>query len=121
MTVEITDNTGPRLALDPPGRYRTQANLARSSPSQTHPLLSSAAGTATKQRGKPCSRLRRAPLSPKARALIGMITTLAFIGFGSLLVYAGRYVSGGVLIAMGLFRGVVSVRQLQYAFGSDDD
>ena len=60
-------------------------------------------------------------MSPKARALIGMITTLAFIGFGSLFLYAGRNVSGGVLLAMGLLRGVVSVRQVRYAFGPDDD
>lgn len=50
-----------------------------------------------------------------------MITTLAFIGFGSLFLYAGRNVSGGVLLAMGLLRGVVSVRQVRYAFGPDDD
>lgn len=50
-----------------------------------------------------------------------MITTLLFAVMGVSFLLSQRTTIGGVLLLLAVFRAAGAVRQLQYAFGSDED
>lgn len=52
-------------------------------------------------------------MSRRLRILIGAMTTVLVCGVGALLLAEGRPMVGGVVLAFGLFRGAVWVRQVR--------
>lgn len=53
------------------------------------------------------------PVSPKARVLMGVLTTLMFVGVGTMLILEQRMVLGAIVVLLGLARGFLTFRQAQ--------
>ena len=59
-------------------------------------------------------------LPRRASVLTGAITTALFLFFGASFISQGQTWFGGALVALGLFRGLVVVRQLLRQRQEDD-
>ena len=51
------------------------------------------------------------PVSPKARLLMGVLTTVMFLGVGTMLILEERLVLGAIVVVLGALRGLLTVRQ----------
>ena len=51
-------------------------------------------------------------MSPKVRVMVGAITTMIFLGFGLTSLAESQYILGGILVALGCFRGWFLVREI---------
>ncbi len=60
-------------------------------------------------------------IPPRLRVLIGAITTLVFAGLGASLVSGGNTWSGAVLLLLGLYRGVMWVRELRWMLSPEEE
>ena len=60
-------------------------------------------------------------IPPRLRVLVGAITTLVFGGLGASLVTGGQPWAGGVLLLLGLYRGVMWVREVHWMLQPDED
>ena len=60
-------------------------------------------------------------MTPRGRALVGVITTAVFLGMAVMLTLEQRYPVAALLYVLGGLRGVVAIRQLRFAFGSDEE
>ncbi|MEQ1503205.1 MAG: hypothetical protein ABMB14_13290 [Myxococcota bacterium] len=54
-------------------------------------------------------------MNVKAQALLGTMTAILFGSIGGVLFSEGRTQIGGILIAIGVFRAAVLIRQIQSA------
>lgn len=52
-------------------------------------------------------------MNRRLRILVGLMTTVLVCGIGGLLLAEGRTLMGSVVLAFGVFRGVVWVRQVR--------
>ncbi len=59
-------------------------------------------------------------MTPKVRALVGVMTTLVFLGLGGMLYAEQRYPVAGLLGALGVFRGVFAARQWMASIAPED-
>lgn len=50
-------------------------------------------------------------MTPRARILVGALTTAVFIGIGGMMVAEGNTTLGGVVVALGVLRGILLVVQ----------
>jgi hypothetical protein len=60
-------------------------------------------------------------MTPRGRALVGVLTTAVFFGLAVMLTLEQRYSVAGLLYVLGALRAFVAVRQLRDAFGADDE
>jgi len=58
-------------------------------------------------------------MSPRARIFVGAVTVAAFVAVGAMLLVSERYVIGGAVGALGVFRAWVLWRQVR-AFREPD-
>ncbi|MCB9677490.1 MAG: hypothetical protein H6737_20445 [Alphaproteobacteria bacterium] len=59
-------------------------------------------------------------LGPRASLLLGAVSTVAFLGVGASVYVGGSPVGGFVLVALGVYRGVMWVREARGAFEPDE-
>jgi len=52
-------------------------------------------------------------LDPRARLMLGVLTTLMFLGIGGSLYLEGSSLGGAVLVSLGLFRAWMWIRELR--------
>ncbi|MEZ4318258.1 MAG: hypothetical protein R3F61_12180 [Myxococcota bacterium] len=60
-------------------------------------------------------------LSPRLRILLGAVTTVVFLGIGASVYGGGSTIGGAVLIGLGLFRGLMWVREVRAEWLAPDD
>jgi hypothetical protein len=60
-------------------------------------------------------------ISPRLRVLVGAVTTLVLTGLGASLVSGGQVWGGAVFLLLGLYRGVMWVRELRWLLEPDED
>lgn len=60
-------------------------------------------------------------MSPRARALIGVITTFFFAAAGAMLLAEQRTVMGGVLLGLAALRGLMALQQIRDLRADDED
>lgn len=62
-----------------------------------------------------------AAISPKARALIGILTTLFFVISGISFLLSERYTIGGILVFFGMLRGAAAFQQIAWMMEPDEE
>lgn len=60
-------------------------------------------------------------MSPLVRILIGVVTVAVFVFIGGTMLVEGQHLLGGILMALGLLRGVVLVQQMLAARDRAED
>lgn len=60
-------------------------------------------------------------MTPRLRVLTGLITVIIYLGIGAVMYDAGARWIGGALVALGLLRLVLWLRQLRLLRGEEPD